>query len=59
MFRYSTIITSRYEAISLLPFLGEKHICILFFINTIMLDSGINRNTKLHYTKKLKLYSTV
>ena len=24
---------SRYEVISLLPFLSEKHICILFLIN--------------------------
>ena len=44
IYRYSTIITFGYEAVSLLPFLSEKHICILFFI-TISLDSGIKRDT--------------
>ena len=48
IFRYSTIVTSGNEDISLLPFLGEKHICILFFILIFILDSGIKRNTKLY-----------
>ena len=31
MFQYSTMVTSGNEDISLLPFSGEKHICILFY----------------------------
>ena len=32
MVRYSTIVISGDEDVSLLPYSGEKHICILFFI---------------------------
>ena len=46
IFRYSTIVTSGNKDISLLPFLGEKHTCILFFIIIFTLDSNIRRNTK-------------
>ena len=59
MFQYSTIVTSGNEDVSLLPFLGEKHICILFFILVFTLDSGIRRNTKFYAIGSSEMLYTI
>ena len=40
----NTIVSSRYEAVSLLPLLSEKHTCILFPIKMYASDS-VKKNT--------------
>ena len=45
--QHSAIIYSGYKAISLLPFLSEKHICILFLSTILISDSGMKRDTLL------------
>ena len=39
---YDNVIHSSYEVVSLLPFLSEKHICILFLIKHTVLIECIN-----------------
>ena len=36
-YQYGNIIHSRYEVVSLLPFLSEKHICVLFLLKHFVL----------------------
>ena len=39
LYRFNTIVSSGYEAVSLLPFLSEKHTSILFPIKMYTSDS--------------------
>ena len=50
---------SRNEDISLLPFLGEKHICILFFTLVFTLDNGIRRNIKFYAIGSSEMLYTI
>ena len=57
LYRLCTIVTSRYKAISLLPFISEKYTWILFSIKMYTSDSGkrkilIYNNIKYHFQEK-------
>ena len=65
IYRYDNIIHSSYEVVSLLPFLSEKHICILFLIkhtvlieciNMVLYETSICLNIKFRYNKSYFFY---
>ena len=55
IYRYSNIIHSRYKVVSLLPFLSEKHICILFLLKHFVLLECID--IKQYYMKQEYSYT--